>query len=70
MEFTLPVQPSNYLTTPNGGEETRTNLIINYLPQVMSDKELQSMFVTIGPLKSCKIMKDNRVRVIKLLVTF
>ncbi|XP_024943242.1 sex-lethal homolog isoform X3 [Cephus cinctus] len=43
------------------GEEPRTNLIINYLPQSMTDKELYSMFVTIGPVESCRVMKDYRV---------
>ncbi|XP_015600223.1 sex-lethal homolog isoform X2 [Cephus cinctus] len=42
------------------GEEPRTNLIINYLPQSMTDKELYSMFVTIGPVESCRVMKDYR----------
>uniref|UniRef100_A0A8D9BCY5 Sex-lethal homolog n=1 Tax=Cacopsylla melanoneura TaxID=428564 RepID=A0A8D9BCY5_9HEMI len=37
-----------------------TNLIINYLPQTMTEKELFSMFVTIGPVESCRVMKDNK----------
>jgi hypothetical protein len=61
MDYSASAHPS-YPTSPNGGEETRTNLIINYLPQTLSDKELQSLFMTVGPLKSCKVMKDNRVR--------
>ena len=39
----------------------RTNLIINYLPQSMTEKELYSMFVTIGPVESCRVMKDYKV---------
>lgn len=38
------------------------NLIVNYLPQNMSDRELYSMFVTVGPVESCKVMKDFKVR--------
>ncbi|PSN30343.1 Protein sex-lethal [Blattella germanica] len=38
--------------------EGKTNLIINYLPQNMTEKELYSMFVTIGPVESCRVMKD------------
>ncbi|XP_046683570.1 sex-lethal homolog isoform X2 [Homalodisca vitripennis] len=35
-----------------------SNLIVNYLPQNMTDRELYSMFVTIGPVVSCRVMKD------------
>lgn len=42
-------------------DESRTNLIINYLPQSMTEKELYSMFVTIGPVESCRVMKDYKV---------
>lgn len=41
--------------------DDRTNLIINYLPQSMTEKELYSMFVTIGPVESCRVMKDYKV---------
>lgn len=43
------------------GMDSRTNLIINYLPQSMTEKELYSMFVTIGPVESCRVMKDYKV---------
>jgi len=36
-----------------------TKLIINYLPQSMTDNEMQVMFRTCGPLESCKIMRDK-----------
>ncbi|XP_046386835.1 sex-lethal homolog isoform X1 [Ischnura elegans] len=48
------------LQTPHMDGEMRTNLIINYLPQNMTEKELYSMFVTIGPLESCRVMKDYK----------
>lgn len=38
-----------------------TNLIVNYLPQNLTDKELFSIFVTIGPVESCRVMRDNKV---------
>lgn len=41
-------------------DDSRTNLIINYLPQSMTEKELYSMFVTIGPVESCRVMKDYK----------
>ncbi|CAG0880121.1 unnamed protein product [Darwinula stevensoni] len=51
-------------------EESRTNLIVNYLPQTMTDRELQSMFITIGPIKSSRVMKDYKfmVRVNSMLL--
>uniref|UniRef100_A0A1L8DHB3 Putative rna-binding protein elav/hu rrm superfamily n=1 Tax=Nyssomyia neivai TaxID=330878 RepID=A0A1L8DHB3_9DIPT len=44
------------LTGIGGG----TNLIINYLPQDMSERELYSLFSTMGPIESCKIMRDMK----------
>ncbi|KAI4504516.1 hypothetical protein M0802_000066 [Mischocyttarus mexicanus] len=41
-------------------DEPRTNLIINYLPQSMTEKDLYSLFVTIGPVESCRVMKDYK----------
>lgn len=38
-----------------------TNLIVNYLPQNLTDKELFSIFVTVGPVESCRVMRDNKV---------
>ncbi|KAK4312733.1 hypothetical protein Pmani_015853 [Petrolisthes manimaculis] len=38
--------------------ETRTNLIINYLPQTLTDQEFYKIFVVVGPIKNCRIMKD------------
>lgn len=54
----------DYQNQGPGGKEcednAKTNLIINYLPQHMTDKELYSMFVTIGPVQSCRVMKDYK----------
>ncbi|KAK6194418.1 hypothetical protein SNE40_000054 [Patella caerulea] len=36
-----------------------TNLIINYLPQTLSDEEFLSMFTSIGSLKSAKVIRDR-----------
>lgn len=49
----------------NGGPEISQrnpscNLIVNYLPQSMTDKEFYNMFITIGPLKSSRIMRDYK----------
>ncbi|CAH2986445.1 unnamed protein product [Chilo suppressalis] len=40
------------------GDGSRTNLIVNYLPQSMTEKDLYAMFMTIGPIESCRVMKD------------
>lgn len=41
------------------GDESPTNLIINYLPQTLTDDEYRSMFLSIGPIKSAKIIRDR-----------
>lgn len=51
-------------------DDARTNLIVNYLPQNMTEKELYSMFVTIGPVESCRVMKDFKVRLISFLLAY
>lgn len=38
-----------------------TNLIINYLPQDMTDRELYNLFSGCGPINTCKIMRDFKV---------
>ncbi|KAJ8300524.1 hypothetical protein KUTeg_022043 [Tegillarca granosa] len=40
-------------------EDSLTNLIINYLPQTFTDEEFRSMFLSIGPIRSCKIVRDK-----------
>ncbi|XP_072934204.1 sex-lethal homolog [Epargyreus clarus] len=40
------------------GDSSRTNLIVNYLPQTMTEKDLYAMFMTVGPIESCRVMKD------------
>ena len=38
---------------------SKTNLIINYLPQNLTDDEFKSMFLSLGPLASCKVVRDK-----------
>lgn len=51
----------------NGQEElhdsSKTNLIVNYLPQEMTEEELRTLFSSIGPLESCKLIKNKATRV-------
>ncbi|KAI1703605.1 RNA recognition motif domain-containing protein [Ditylenchus destructor] len=36
-----------------------TNLIINYLPQSMSQDEVRSLFTSMGEVESCKLVRDK-----------
>lgn len=36
-----------------------TNLIVNYLPQQMTQEEFRVLFATKGPLESCKLVRDK-----------
>lgn len=44
-----------------GNGNAGTNLIVNYLPQDMTDRELYSLFRPSGPIESCRIMRDYKV---------
>uniref|UniRef100_A0A1I8J4K3 ELAV-like protein n=1 Tax=Macrostomum lignano TaxID=282301 RepID=A0A1I8J4K3_9PLAT len=39
--------------------DNQTNLIVNYLPQNMSQDEIKSLFSSIGPVESCKLIRDK-----------
>ena len=40
-------------------EENKTNLIVNYLPQTMTQEEIRSLFSSIGEVESCKLIRDK-----------
>lgn len=40
-------------------DNCKTNLIINYLPQTLTDSEFRSLFETVGNLKGCKIVRHK-----------
>lgn len=40
-------------------EESKTNLIVNYLPQSMTQDEIRSLFSSIGEVESCKLIRDK-----------
>ncbi|XP_037077190.1 sex-lethal homolog [Pollicipes pollicipes] len=48
----------------NGGnikqeaEVNNKNLIINYLPQALTDKEFSQMFSSVGAIKQCRVMRN------------
>ena len=37
----------------------KTNLIVNYLPQNMTQDEIKALFSSIGTVDSCKLIKDK-----------
>ena len=43
----------------NGDDGGRTNLIVNYLPQTMSQDDIRSLFSTIGDIDNCKLIRDK-----------
>lgn len=44
--------------TPSN-EESKTNLIVNYLPQTMTQEEMKSLFSSVGEVESCKLIRDK-----------
>jgi len=42
-----------------GTEDSKTNLIVNYLPQTMTQEEIRSLFSSIGEVESCKLIRDK-----------
>ncbi|XP_026053561.1 ELAV-like protein 2 isoform X4 [Carassius auratus] len=58
-----PNSVSNNCTSPvempNDTEDSKTNLIVNYLPQNMTQEELKSLFGSIGEIESCKLVRDK-----------
>jgi len=60
------VQPNadiNCSASQNGDkemdEDNKTNLIVNYLPQTMTQEEIRSLFSSIGEVESCKLIRDK-----------
>ena len=43
----------------SGQDDVKTNLIVNYLPQTMTQEEVKSLFSSIGEVESCKLIRDK-----------
>lgn len=43
----------------NATDDSKTNLIVNYLPQTMTQEEFKSLFSSIGDIESCKLVRDK-----------
>ena len=50
----------------NCNEESKTNLIVNYLPQTMTQEEIRSLFQSIGEVESCKLIRDKASGALKI----
>ena len=56
--------PENNCSASSNGdkemdEDNKTNLIVNYLPQTMTQEEIRSLFSSIGEVESCKLIRDK-----------
>lgn len=46
----------------SGGDgENKTNLIVNYLPQTMTEEEIRSLFSSVGEVESVKLVRDKSI---------
>ncbi|KAM6325802.1 ELAV-like protein 3 isoform 7-T8 [Alca torda] len=50
---------------PPAADDSKTNLIVNYLPQSMSQEELRSLFGSLGDIESCKLVRDKVTGVLR-----
>lgn len=51
--------PSASSLNASGNDISKTNIIINYLPQTMSQDDVYSLFSTIGEVENCKLVRDK-----------
>lgn len=70
-ESSMETAPTNNAVQQNGGtnhtaiptgttpEDSKTNLIVNYLPQGMTQQEILELFSSIGEVESCKLIRDK-----------
>jgi len=59
---------SSAQSNSGGHEESKTNLIVNYLPQTMTQEEIRSLFSSIGEVESCKLIRDKVTGELLLLI--
>lgn len=50
---------NNNINNNNNETDPKTNLIVNYLPQTMSQEDIRSLFVSVGEVESCKLIRDK-----------
>ena len=47
------------INTGTNEGDSKTNLIVNYLPQGMTQQEILELFSSIGEVESCKLIRDK-----------
>lgn len=65
-----PAQQNGDASSNSQGQnsEARTNLIVNYLPQTMTEEEIRSLFSSVGEVESVKLVRDKSVIIANPLV--
>lgn len=48
-----------FLGPQNPETKAQTNLIVNYLPPTLTEIDIRNLFGEVGPVKSCKLIKDK-----------
>ncbi|XP_061078869.1 ELAV-like protein 3 isoform X6 [Conger conger] len=51
--------PNGPVLGSSSTDDSKTNLIVNYLPQTMTQEEFKSLFSSIGDIESCKLVRDK-----------
>ena len=51
--------PTGPSLSTSSNDVNKTNIIINYLPQTMSQDDVYSLFSTIGEVENCKLVRDK-----------
>ena len=62
MDTNTPILQQNggsHSPITTGSEDSKTNLIVNYLPQTMTQEEIRSLFTSLGEVESCKLIRDK-----------
>jgi ELAV like protein 2/3/4 len=56
------VTPHGGAVSPGGSsipDDSKTNLIVNYLPQTMTQDDIRNLFTSVGEIESCKLIRDK-----------
>lgn len=59
----VPVLGTNIPAPQKPTDRSKTNLIVNYLPQDMNEMEVKTLFSSFGHVESCKLIRDKTTQV-------
>lgn len=59
----VPVLGTNIPAPQKPTDRSKTNLIVNYLPQDMTEMEVKTLFSNFGHVESCKLIRDKTTQV-------